>query len=177
MESLPTRRRLLELVERYPGLHVRELARQAGMSEALALYHLQKLLEAELVKVETDQNYRRFYSTEGQGPTEEERELMAFLRREVPLQIVLHLLERQSASNQDLSDILGLAKSTVSYHLGGLQAVGLVTRVPEGEAYTLADSRRVARLLLRYQPPKDVASRFGDLWTRFYYGHRARNRD
>lgn len=145
------------------------------MSEALASYHLQQLVEAELVEAVDDQNYRRFFLKKGQGPTAEERELMTFLRREVPLQIVLLLLERGQASHQELTAELRLAKSTVSYHLGGLQAVGLVTRAIGGEAYALENPKQASRLLVRWQPPRDVASRFGELWTRFYYGRRPRS--
>lgn len=175
MPDLETRRALLELVERYPGLHVRELARQAKMSEALASYHLQHLVDADLVEAVEDRRFLRFYSRKTQVPAEENRDLMALLRRRVPLQVALVLLERGSASYQEITRELDLAKSTVSYHLATLQAAGLVRRAGPEDAFVLADPRRVMRLLLRWQPPKDTVSRFGELWSRFYARQRPRS--
>ena len=173
MEPIATRRAILSLVERYPGLHVRELARQASTSEALALYHLDQLVEAELVEAIEDGNYRRFYPRKGGAPLEEDRELMAWLRRRVPLQIALLLLERGSASHQQLTEALGLAKSTVSYHLAALEKSGFLQRDAH-DLFTLQNPRKVARLLTRWEPPQDSVSRFGALWDRFY-GRRRKN--
>lgn len=172
MEPIATRRALLALVGRYPGLHVRELARQASMSEALALYHLDQLVDQELVEAVEDGNYRRFYPRQGVAPLEEDRELMAWLRRRVPLQIALLLLEKTSATHQQLTDSLGLAKSTVSYHLSALEKAGFVRR-DDVDAFVLQNPRKVARLLTRWEPPQDVTSRFGALWQRFYARRRS----
>ena len=168
MEPPTPRREILALVERYPGLHVRELARQADASEALTLYHLEHLLAAELVAAVDDGNYRRFYPAKGGAPSDADRTVMATLRRRVPLQIAVFLLEKTSASHQDLTNQLGLAKSTVSYHLSALEREGFLRRDVKTDAFHLEDPRTVARLLTRWEPPRDAVSRFSELWERFY---------
>lgn len=172
-EATP-RRALLALVERYPGLHVRELARQAQTSEALALYHLDQLVSAELIEAADDGNYRRFYPAKGGAPSDEDRAMMATLRRRVPLQIALFLLEKGTSSHQGLTDELGLAKSTVSYHVSALEGASFLLRDPKTHELQLADARSVSRLLTRWAPPRDATSRFSELWQRFYARRRPR---
>jgi predicted transcriptional regulator len=166
LETIATRRAILALVERYPGLHVRELARQASMSEALALYHLDQLAESEFIEAIDDGNYRRFYPRKG-APVEEDRELMGWLRRRVPLQIALLLLERPALTHQELTEALQLAKSTVSYHVTTLEGARFLERGPN-DLIMLQNPRKVTRLLTRWEPPEDAVSRFGALWSRFY---------
>jgi predicted transcriptional regulator len=136
------------------------------MSEALALYHLDQLVQAELIEAIEDGNYRRFYPLKG-APVEEDRDLMGWLRRRVPLQIALILLERPTLSHQELTEALQLAKSTVSYHVTILERAGFLQRGPN-DSIALQNPRKVARLLTRWEPPQDAVSRFGALWSRFY---------
>lgn len=167
--ELDIKKRLVLLVETYPGLHLRELAREAGISEALAGYHLDRLEEADHVRSETEGGFRRFYPVDAPGPTAKERELLNLLRRAVPLEVVVFLLEEGASSHGEVTDQTGLAKSTVSYHLSNLAEAGIVERDDEGR-FALADPRGIERLLLRWEPPKDLTDRFAELWRKFYYG-------
>lgn len=165
--SVEFRRKMLQLVERYPGLHLRELARLAQTSEALASYHLEGLLAAELVLDISDKGFRRFYPLRGKQINAPDRELMPILRKPAPLTIAVALLERGPLTHQQVVELIGMAKSTVSYHLGQLVEAGIVTQLPEG-SYRLAQPRRVERFVLRYEPPRDILERFSRVWESFY---------
>lgn len=165
-EQLDLRRRLVRLIETYPGLHLRELARQADISEALAGYHMDVLAADEVVTAQTDGIYKRFYPAKGPSPTETEKDLIKMLRQRVPLQIVLNLLATKRIAHGELTQRLGLAKSTVSYHLGKLREAGIVGEEP-GSLF-LAEPKRIERLLLRWEPPRDLTDSFADLWEGFY---------
>lgn len=170
--SLNLRRELLRLVTAFPGLHLRELARQAGLSESLAAYHLDALQAEGAVKARTEGNFRRFYPLGAPAPNEADRELMGVLRQAVPLQIAVVLLETPGVTHAVLTEALGLAKSTVSYHLVKLQEADVVVRAAHGPGFTLREPRRVERLLLRWEPPKGLVGRFAELWTTFYTARR-----
>ncbi len=169
-DALGIRKRLVHMVEEFPGLHLREIARQAEMSEALALYHLDQLEENGVVESRTEEQFRRFFPADTPSIEEEDRDLMALLRQRVPLQIALYLLDVGSATHGQVTDQLQLAKSTVSYHLEKLGKADFVTQ--EQGRFRLREPRRVERLLLRWEPPRSLTDRFTTLWTRFYRGRR-----
>src|ERR1051325_9835396 len=101
-ESTP-RERLTQLIAQYPGLHVREIARRARMSEALAAYHLNLLVQDKRIEVAEDGMFRRFY-VPGQRVPSDDREWMALLRRPVALHIALHLLTKGPATHTELTE-------------------------------------------------------------------------
>jgi predicted transcriptional regulator len=166
--ALAPRRRLLRLIERYPGLHLRELARQTEMSEALVSHHVESLLTARLVRSETTDNYRRFFAVGGESPSTADSENLALLRQRIPLQIVILLLERGSATNQEVAQTFGIAKSTASYHLGRLLDARVVTRLEDGNRLALTDRDTMERLLLRWRAPETLTGRFVEMWGDFY---------
>lgn len=170
-ESFDIKKRLMRLVEEYPGLHLRELARQADISEALAGYHLDRLVEEDHVESRTEKGFRRFYPAGAPAPTEDEQEMLSMLRRATPLEIVVYLLEEGPSSHREITDQLDLAKSTVSYHLDKLREAGIVVQDDEG-LYMLDDPRGIERLLIRWEPPTGLTDQFADLWERFYYHER-----
>lgn len=171
-ETFDARKRLLRLIGEYPGLHLRELAREARLSEALAGYHLGHLVAAGHVVDRAEHGFRRFYPVKGPALSERDLQHLSLLRQPVPLQIVVRLAERSPATHQELTDMLGLAKSTVSYHLAKLQEAGVVAPAVRGAGFVLRDARHVERLLLRWEPPADLTERFQSMWRRFYAGHR-----
>lgn len=168
--ELEARRRLLDRIGQYPGLHLRELAREAGMSEQLAAYHTDRLEAEGLVRSHPESGFRRFYPMRRPEPSEEERKLLEMLRRPVPLQVALHLLRAGSASHKQIAASVGLAKSTVSYHLSRMEAEGVVRR--RDGRIRLRRPRQVERVLLQWRPPPSLTSRFAELWTAFYRARR-----
>lgn len=167
--EIDIKKRLVRLVEEYPGLHLRELAREADISEALAGYHLDRLEDQGHVRSEAEGGFRRFYAEDVPAPNAAERELLNLLRRAVPLEVVVFLLEEGPSAHAEVTDQLDLAKSTVSYHLSNLVDAGIVERLDDGR-FDLADPRGIERLLIRWEPPDDLTDRFADLWQKFYYG-------
>lgn len=161
------REALFRLVQRYPGLHLRELARELGISEQLALYHLNGLTHERLVRSEQDGIYRRFFAAGRQPYHDRDRALMALLRQRVPFQIALLLLERRDATQKELVGQLALAKSTVSYHVNRLLEAGYLADPGDGRL-RLAQPDQVRRLVATWRPPTTFLDRFETFWRRFY---------
>lgn len=166
--DLDMRRRLVALVATYPGLHVREAARQLNTSMALVEYHLGLLSEAHLVEVRKDERYARLYPVEGPRPSNAEADLLALLRERWALRITLFLLDRaEPVKHGDMANALDMSKSKLSFHLRKLEAAGLVRKTPDG-AFEVIRPRDVQRLLWTFQPTPDLRQEFADVWLALY---------
>lgn len=165
--ELAIRRRLYALVKAYPGIHVREAARQLDTSMALVEYHLALLKEHGLVTVQKDDRYARLYPTDVPAPGAGERERVGLLRQRLPLRITLTLLDNGPVKHKDLAEALGLGKSTLSFHLRKLEAADLIRRDPEGR-FAVHEPAKVLRLLVAYPPTEDLRQAFADVWLSLY---------
>jgi predicted transcriptional regulator len=165
------RQRVYDAVRRYPGIHLREIERQTGISAPLAQYHLRKLADDGFVEHHEQGGYARYYPTaKGKSArvTEADMPLVGLLREEVPLHVALLLLDRGPMTHTEIVEAAGVAKSTVSYHLAKLAEAGIVERVSNDTRLHLADRERVYRLLLAYRPTPGLLDTFADLWGDLY---------
>jgi len=104
-------------VDSKPGVHFNALAADLDIATGQAQYHLRKLRRAGDIVAEEIQGKTHYYSRE-YDPWE--RRVLAFARRETARTILLHLLEAESLSADELADRLGVARSTVSWHVSAL---------------------------------------------------------
>lgn len=172
--AVKIQRSLVRLVESYPGLHLRELARQAKLSEPLASYHLNQLVQQRVIESREDRGFRRFYPLRHASPEGADRDLVSILRQEIPFHVALVLLDRERSTNAELTEELGLAKSTVSYHVTRMRKEGFLIDDHDTRAVRLAHPERVRKLLLRWEPPRSLSSSFSRIWRNFYRGARGK---
>lgn len=165
--NVEVRRRVLELVRQYPGLHLRELQRQLDTSAMLAEYHLNLLEKWGLVTSLEEKNYRRFYpNSELPRPLPaEDKRALGLLRQTIPLGIILLLLERGPQSHGLITEILGLRKSTLTYHLKLLEDTGVIKREADTRRVELAERERILSLLRSYSLTPDLIDAYAGLWT------------
>lgn len=160
-----------DAVRRYPGIHVRGLERHVGESAPLVQYHLRALVKDGFVEGHEQGGYTRYYPT-AKGKTarvtKRDLPLVGLLREEVPLHVVLLLLDEGPMAHGGLVSKLDVAKSTLSYHLVKLEEAGVVERESLTGRLRLRDRERVYRLLLAYQPTPDLLDAFADLWGDLY---------
>ncbi len=170
--ELESRRRVFEYVQKFPGLHLREIARGTELHPNHVKYHLQYLQKHDLVSSRKEDGYWRFFPREegSVGLREtvgaDKKKILALLRQPVPLHTVLVLLERNQASQGELAQAVGVAQATLHYHLGKMEREALVMSWKDGREryYRLADERVVAELLLRFRPPDALVQGFLDAW-------------
>ena len=161
------RRRLLELVQEYPGLHLRDLSRRLDTPVRLVEYHAAALLDAGLVRDRRQGAYQRLYPVgESEVQAGDERAL-GLLRKGVPLGIALVLVETpEGLRHADLCERLSSSKSNISHHLGDLEQAGIIIR--RAGVIRLRDPERIRRLLKENKPTPDLISRFANAWSLFY---------
>jgi predicted transcriptional regulator len=165
------RRRILGLVNQYPGLHLRELQRRASTSAALVEYHLNALERIGLVTSQEEGGYRRFFpARDARTPLGRTEKLwLGILRQSVPLGIVLYLIEHETAAHKEIADVVPVTKSTLTYHLKNLEAAGIIVRDPPlGRAFRLSDRARLLTLLRAYQPTPDLVASYGSMWDQIF---------
>ena len=166
--DLEMRRRIVDLVRTFPGLHTREIARQLDTSVTLVEYHLPILLDAGLLSETREDRYQRLFSADRRGLSDDDRRRLGLLRDRTALHITLHLLERGTAEkHRDIAAALALGKSGLSFHLRKLEATGLIRKDDEG-CFAIVDRRATLRLLVENRPTPDLQSSFADLWAKLY---------
>lgn len=156
-------------VTKFPGIHLRELERITGESAALISYHMEKLVAEGFAAVREHGGYTRFFPTTKGKATRlkpEDQVWVGMLREQVPLHIVLVLLDDGPLPHGAIVEKVGVAKSTLSYHLAKLAQAHIVVR--EGRSIRLADRERTYRLLLTYTPTPSLLDAFADLWESLY---------
>lgn len=172
-----TRERILDTVRAFPGIHFRGIVRELDTSTALVRYHIQQLLQDGKVRSVELGGFVRYFPKESYrelGP--QDRELLALLRQERPLEIVLALLELGPMQHRDLHEVVGGSKGTLTYHLKKLTRAGVVRRVARGEerGFHLEDPDHLRDVLAQHEPSSDIVDRVHDTWEDLFGGHRDR---
>ncbi len=164
------RKEIYRLIERFPGLHMREIKRRTDMSINLVRYHLNQLKKYRIVEEVEEDEYKRYYPHEGEMKVDaRDKKHLALLREKIPLYVVVFLLNRgEPSTHGEMKKELEIAASTLSYHLNKMQEKGLVEK--KGQKYRLTDPEQIANLLVKYEPPEDVIDEFIDLWESLSLG-------
>jgi predicted transcriptional regulator len=159
-----TRERLLAHVKNHPGVHVNALGRQLDLATGQVQYHLQRLRKGGAVVADEQYGRTHYFAP---GYTDRERRTFALARRETARELMLLLIEWEDATAGDLTEELGIARSTLSYHADRLVEAGLVEqrRGDRGRVrYALVDPTETLRLLEEIQP--SLPDRLLDRFTR-----------
>lgn len=141
--------RLLLLVRGIPGIHLREVQRQAGLGLGDTVYQLGKLISLGLIDSTRHGRYKRFYPVDIGA---DDRKVFSALLFPTRRRILLLLLANQEPNLSKLASDLKLSKSTVNWHLRILQSDGIVIvkdSTAGSVAYQLADPKMVTDLISR----------------------------
>lgn len=159
-----TRQQIRTHVGTNAGVHFNELVRESDFAPGQVQYHVRRLREdGRLVREE-------FYGRTHYYPPEYdewERAALALFRRETAREIVVYLIEHEPAAPSDVADTLGIARSTLEYHLDRLVARDLVEKRYDDRnrvRLELANPEATGRLLTTVTPT--VPDRLVDRFTR-----------
>ncbi|VVC72163.1 Winged helix-turn-helix DNA-binding protein [uncultured archaeon] len=168
IQALEVRQQLFEFIQKYPGLHFREIQRRTGMSIGALQYHLKQLSDEKLVIGMKDGEYTRYYNVG--AVTDADKFLLPFLRQKPMRRMLITLLERKKANNKELSKVSGVSPATTSWYLSKLLAAGIVTKRKQGREvfYTILDEKDVARTIVSYKASflDRVVEKFTEIWER-----------
>ena len=149
--ALQNRKNIYECVRNNPGLHFREIQRRTDLPIGVLEYHLNYLVQRELLTLDKQENFSRYYPG-GQLGSEKQRILSA-LRQEIPRGIILFLLENPDVTHGELLENFTISGGTLSYHIKKLANKGVVKVEKRGRESRLSviDPDKVADLLIVYR--------------------------
>ena len=138
--ALNSRERILELLRREPGLHLRELPRRLGLSLRAVRYHLQLMEERKEVVAYRAGRFQRWFPAVHLSAAE--RTLISALRISGHRAVLKSLLTHGPARFTELHSRTKISPGSLSRSLRQLIENGLVTLDPEHE-YRVFDSSAV----------------------------------
>ncbi len=166
--NLENRRKIYRFISEKPGSYLREMERELGMKPGLLSYHLDYLEKRELIRSEDDGYRRRYFVSEDFGLRD--RKIVSLLRQESPRKILLHILVNGESSFSELKEEMGVAKSTLSYHLKKLTKVDIIlsSKIEREKYYDIDEREKVADLIISLKDSleEDAVDRFADIWSK-----------
>ena len=162
--DLETRQRIYRLIAKHPGLNLSKIAELLHMNIPLVDYHTLFLEQNEFITIIKEGGFKRYYIRD--QISSRDRRLLGVLRQEIPLRIVLFLLDHPVSKHKDILQNFDLAPSTLTYHLNKLvkNQVICLQKSEVDVGYTLVNEKELIRFLLQYKPSK-VLKRFKETWA------------
>jgi len=168
IQALEVRQQLYELIQRFPGMHFREIQRRSGLAIGTLQYHMKQLIEDGLITGVKDGEYVRFYPVG--AVTETDKFLLQFLRQTPIRRMLVLLLEKKRANHKQLTSASGVSPATTSWYLGKLLDAKIVVKKRAGREvfYSIAKPREVMRTMLTYKESflDKVVERFIEIWEK-----------
>jgi len=162
--ELEPRKKIYEAIKDNPGSHLRQLDRILDIPLGTIRYHIRVLTKRSLVISRKEGKYKRFYVKGEIDRSDKDR--LAVLRKELPRTIILFLMEYPGSTHKEISEVMDVAPSTLSYHLKRLRDKDIIIR--EDNRYKVKDEEAIANLLIQYRRTflDSLVDRFARMWTR-----------
>jgi len=170
--ELETQKKIFLLISNHPGLHLNKIAQLLSINRPLTIYHLRYLEKHGLIIQVKEKGFTRCYVSGKVGI--EDKKKLSILRQEIPLKIVLFLLENPYSKHKEILEKFDIAKSTLSYHLKKLIKHGIINTSEEGDdkGYAIISEKEIIRFLIKYKPSR-IALGLKDTWADFtIYGEK-----
>jgi len=152
MSETKPRNIILDCVDENPGIHFNELVRSVSLATGQVQYHMYGLLEEGDIDDADLYGRTHYYPTEY---PERDRGAVALLRRETAREVVLYVVKNGESRPDGVADELGIARSTLEWHVGRLVEQGLVEKRHGDDrrvSLTAVDEKRTAEMLSDISP-------------------------
>jgi predicted transcriptional regulator len=143
--------KIINIVEKNPGIKFNELKREAGLENGVLSYHARKLEVNGNVKIIRKSGDTRFYPL---CVTDEEYCIISNLRRNTPRNILIALLEDEPLTFNTLVQKSHKSASMVSQYLSGLvyDEIILFHTINSKKEYYLKNAVMVREIIQKYNP-------------------------
>lgn len=158
------RNRIHDHVVAYPGTHFNEITRSLDLAPGQVQYHLRKLTNQGRVVEERLHGQTHYYPP---AFDDWERGALALLRRETARDVLFYLLESGPSDPATTADAVGIARSTLEWHLGNLTDKNVVEKRRDSHnRVTLVLVRPVETAALIDEITPSLPERMVDRFTR-----------
>jgi predicted transcriptional regulator len=144
------RRKIYEIIDDSPGIHLRELQRILNIPLTTLEYHLSYMSRKKIIYSETDTYYKRYYAKHLDA---NDKKVLSALRQRKMREIVLLVLAKGKVKYQFMADYLKVPYSTLSFYLKYLVDNDILVKNKIGyeTIYTVKDEDQVSKVLIAYK--------------------------
>lgn len=164
--ELDTRKRIYQLIESTPGIHFREISRRLDIPMGVVEYHIHYLIKRDMIIARKEGRYKRYY-TEGKVGSRDKK-VLAFLRKDVPRRIIMHIMLNPGARHRDLKSELDVSGSTLSFHIKKMIRKEVIREADDNgtKRFYVVDQEAVSRTLIVYKGSfmDDLVDSFTETW-------------
>ena len=149
--NLTSRANIYEYIQNNPGTHLRNICASLSISIGSAQYHLEQLVEGDLIESEKESKYKRFFVS--RCFTEFEKRLIAFLRKPNARMIIKYTSMAGGCSHQELAKLLEVSSQAVTWHVKRLMDEDVLDSwtVENSTYYRVTDTARDALMSLGHR--------------------------
>lgn len=145
-----TRARIKREIHESPGIHFSQLGRELDLATGQVQYHVRQLMREGDIVAEHIGGKRHFYHREFD---QFERATIAFLRRETPRELLWRLYVSGPMQPITLAEQVGIARSTVAWHVDNLHQHGIVEKSDDTPmTVSLVNPERMAAMFDEVDP-------------------------
>ena len=164
--ELESRKRVYEVVKKFAGCHFREIERKSSLPTGTVKYHLSYLAKHDLIKEDKDENNIRYFPKEFKL---ENKKIMILLRQKKIREIILCILLYPDYNHEQISQMVKVSPSTVSWHLKKLEEDKVISYIKKGRKkfYSiLIDKDEIVKLLIVYKESflDSLVNRVIEMW-------------
>jgi len=122
--NLTSRATIYDFILRNPGTHFRNICTSLGLSIGTVQYHLEQLVEGELIESEKESRYKRFFISRRFSGFE--KLIISFLQKPMARKIIKYTSSPEGFSHQELVHCLGVSSQAVTWHVKRLMDEGIL---------------------------------------------------
>jgi predicted transcriptional regulator len=161
--ELETRRKIYDLINQNPGIHLSKISQILKMRTSLVEYHLLFLEKHDILKSDKETGYKRYY-LKGQIGVKDKKYLF-IIRQKTVMKIILYLLKNKVSPHKIILENVDVSASTLSYHLNKLVKKNIVelNRYGKDKGYIIKNKDELISVLIQYKPYK-IFDGFEDIW-------------
>ena len=159
---------ILSYITKNPGIHFNDLLRALNLFPGTLQYHLNQLERTGEVIVLRKKYHTSYFPPSIKDPFDQK--IMVLLRQRIPRNLFLILLEHSEKTGHELTVLLKITKSTLSYYTSRLDKLGILKIKAEGreKKFSVIKPERIKKLLIEFKRSlgDEMVDRFVELWVR-----------
>jgi len=146
---------ILQIIKLNPGSHLRMIKEGMNISMGTTQYHLDRLEKSGRI-TSTRNGLHKHYFPIGIFQ-ENEKEILQVLGQETAREILMTIIEKQTPTQTDIVNSVGISGASVNWHLKRLIAIKLVEEIKDGHfkryhIFDIETSKYITTLMRNYYP-------------------------
>lgn len=113
--NLTSRATIYSFIQNNPGAHLRQVCNKLNISIGSAQYHLERLVEGDLLESEKESKYRRFFVS--RRYSDFEKTLISLLNRHNTRRIIELVIATGGVSHQKLASEVGVTSQAITWQV------------------------------------------------------------